>query len=737
LDELEALTRRLKRERAARQEAEALLEEKSRDLYDAKDEADRLTEELRKTVGYRSQELLNAQRVAKVGTFIWDIEGEIVTWSDGVYSILGVDPESEALSAERYFSAILDEDRLRVSAQVERARGAGFSLGSEHATLHRIKRPDGEIRWIKGLGKIAQLGGGGSLYLSAAIQDITELKAADSQIILAQQQLKQRLGELESTQKFLEKARAEAENANHTKSRFIAMISHEIRTPINGLLGTLSLLSDSKLNDTQDELVQVASKSGETLRLLLNDVIDFSRLETGDIQLEPTDFSLRELAKWLIDFWRPQADSKGNQVVLQIDPELPDKLFGDSTRIGQILNNLVSNSIKFTSNGSITVRIRSEEKPSAHSPKCLLRVEVSDTGIGIAEENVPKLFKEFSQLSNARETQNRFYDSSSKEHGAGLGLAICSSLVDRMGGRINLTSVLGEGSTFFVHLPLEYSGTKTKKNGEKTELRSLTNQRGKKPRALLVEDVPANQLVARMLLEKFGCVVDIANDGIEAVDSCKSRSYDFVLMDVSMPRMDGVDATLQIRALPSPSVSAVPIIGLTAFAFSDEWNRFYEAGMNAVVSKPIQRDILYADIKAALGSDEITKNDPTVKKSRRDMNFETLQALTKGFSEEQAERVFEQVSNDLDERCRIAIESAECGNLEELGRSCHAIKGLAASFGGEVLAELAGRVEGLVNDGASDQAVATALEGFGPATDKVLLALADYAGRLTVGDSGE
>jgi two-component system sensor histidine kinase TorS len=728
LNELEALKRRLERERQARREAEKLLEIKSRALYAAVEESNRLAEELRQVVGFQTQELLNAQRVAQVGTFIWDINAELITWSEGVYSILGIDPDEESLSLARYFASVLPEDRVRLRTQIDRALEAGITPGNEFETTHRIQRPDGKVRWVKGLGKVAESNNKTSPFLSAAIQDITEVMQADLLVKNTQLQLKQRLEELERTQKILESAHAEAEDANRTKSRFIAMISHEIRTPINGLLGTLSLLADSELNDSQSELLQVAITSGEMLRILLNDVIDFSRLGTGDIQLEFTHFSIRKLAVQIIEFWRPQAKSKGNRLSVNVDPEVPERLSGDSARIGQVLNNLVSNAIKFTKDGAIALNLKLDDQFPAESSSCCVRIDVVDTGIGIAREDLSNLFKEFSQVAYPRDCQTRFYDAAGEERGAGLGLAICRSLVERMSGKISVTSALCEGSTFSVRLPLQIVEAEIDDSRDTSEFEPLTVEKSRKPRALIAEDVQANQLVARMLLEKFGCVVEIANDGIEAVDACQRQSYDFVLMDVSMPRMDGVNATIQIRALSNPAASAVPIIGLTAFAFTEEWSRFYEAGMNCVISKPVQRDELYEEIKSVLCSGTSTGNRQSPKKSGSDLNYETLGALIKGFSKEQASQVFDQVSADLDMTRNSAITRARDGDLASLGRSCHTIKGLAASFGGEALADLARQIEEFVVCDDGERAIATTLDHLGPATDAVLTALAGYAG---------
>jgi PAS domain S-box-containing protein len=729
MDDFEALSRRLEREKRARQEAEQLLEDKSRALYAAIEESTRLTKQLKQTVGIQTRELLNAQRVAGFGTFVWDVEDERVTWSDGIYSIVGIDPAEESLSVERYTLAVLEEDRSVLAAQIEQAIGAGLDLGSEYETNHRIRRPDGEIRWVRGLGEITEENG--KKFLFGALQDVTLLKKADREVSDARDELESRLRELEKTQRFLEKARDDAHRANMTKSRFIAMISHEIRTPINGLLGTLSLLGDSDLDDSQEGLLEVASASAENLRVLLNDLIDFARLETGDIKLEQSHFSIQKLAQQMIDFWQPQAGICGNELTCTIEPDVPASLLGDPSRLGQVLNNLLSNSLKFTKNGSVDLSIKAEDFDTAGS-RCTVRIEVTDTGIGIARENLGTLFKEFSQVEVVRDTPVRFYDAIGTNKGAGLGLAICRSLVKQMGGSIGVSSVLGEGSTFFVRLPMQYAEGAVEAEQECSQLQPLTTAIGARPRALIAEDVPANQLVTRMLLERFGCTADIVNDGVEAVAACTVQDYDFVLMDVSMPRLDGVAATAQIRALPDKAKAAVPIIGVTAFAFTEEFQRFYDAGMNRIVSKPIQRDLLYAEIESVLRSTAAQEQPRPVEKTSCAVDTKVVDALIKGFSDEQVSRVFLQLVDDLEVHRTAAVRNAKKGFAPELGRACHAIKGLAASFGGNELAELAQRIETYARNDDRENAFALTLDNLDTLTDAMLEALDIYANQLQV-----
>jgi len=230
-----------------------------------------------------------------------------------------------------------------------------------------------------------------------------------------------------------------------------------------------------------------------------------------------------------------------------------------------------------------------------------------------------------------------------------------------------------------------------------------------------------------MLLEKFGCVADVVNDGAEAVAACKKRTYDFMLMDVSMPRLDGVQATIQIRALPDKSSSAVPIIGVTAFAFTEEFERFYEAGMNCIVSKPVEQEALYEKVKSVLSSGSTTDRPRPVTSRRGAVDLKVVDALIRGFSEEQVGQVFSQVAADLDAHRREAITNARKGYIAELGRSCHAIKGVAASFGGKELADLAQQIEVHVKGDDAERAFAMTLDRLDSETDAVLAVLDNYA----------
>ena len=278
----------------------------------------------------------------------------------------------------------------------------------------------------------------------------------------------------------------------------------------------------------------------------------------------------------------------------------------------------------------------------------------------------------------------------------------------------------GLGSTFSIRLALE-EVSQSAPDEKPAALEPLMTADGNAPHALVAEDVPANQLVSRMLLQSFGCHVDMANDGIEAVAAFKNRDYDFVLMDISMPRLDGIAATEQIRGLNK----TVPIVGLTAFAFAEEKQQFLDAGMDDVVCKPVVREDLYAAVRDVLRATRALPAEAP-KKNEAAVDLGVLQALTVGLSGEQISMVVQQVTNDLKKYRRDAKMEAKNGNITGLARSCHAIKGLAASFGGKELADLAASIEDAAQKEDFELAVANTMDRLDDLTDATVKALGEY-----------
>jgi two-component system, sensor histidine kinase and response regulator len=384
---------------------------------------------------------------------------------------------------------------------------------------------------------------------------------------------------LTGSEESLRAARDLAEGANRAKSTFLAAMSHEIRTPMNGILGLTQVVLDSQLSAEQRENLQLVKFSAESLLTIVGDVLDFSKIEAGKFDLEAIPFNVRECVTASVRTLEIRAREKHLLLSALVLPDVPLFVVGDSLRIRQILLNLIGNALKFTEQGGIHVAVSLQFQESA---RIELRFSVTDTGPGIPEDRQQKIFSAFTQ---ADESTSRRYG------GTGLGLAISSRLTTLMGGRIEVSSELGKGSTFsftavFAPVPDVDSSAFAL---ARPSLRSLPEPAIDTPlRILVAEDNLVNQTLARRLLEKRGHTVVIVGNGIEAVRQAKEHCFDVILMDVQMPEMDGCDAARAIRILESGRGLHVPIIALTAHALKDDKDKCLAAGMDGYVTKPIR-----------------------------------------------------------------------------------------------------------------------------------------------------
>lgn len=363
----------------------------------------------------------------------------------------------------------------------------------------------------------------------------------------------------------LEKAQAEALEASRAKSAFLAMMSHELRTPMNGVIGMAHALAATPLSRQQADYLDMIVQSGDGLMAVLNDILDLSKIEAGKLELESVAFDVEKLGRQIYLLWSETARQKGLELVLEIDPDTPAWLAGDPVRVRQVLLNLISNALKFTEQGSVSVRLA----PLAPQG---LEIVVADTGIGMRQDQQEKLFQAFSQAEAS--TTRRF-------GGTGLGLSICRQLAGMMGGEISVVSEPGSGSTFRVTLPLAEADAPAE-TGHAAEVVSLENRR-----LLVVDDNKVNQAVARAILEAAGAIVETADDGLDCLDKLHAGGFGAVLMDVHMPRMDGVEALARIRA-GEAGERGVPVLALTADAMSGEGDRLLALGFDDVHPKPIQ-----------------------------------------------------------------------------------------------------------------------------------------------------
>jgi len=378
----------------------------------------------------------------------------------------------------------------------------------------------------------------------------------------------------------LETAKAEAILASQAKSAFLAMMSHELRTPMNGVLGMARALKDGPLDRRQGEQVEMLIRSGDTLMAILNDILDLSKVEAGKLELDEVVFDLQDLAERVRELWQEAAAAKNLRLVCVVDPATPRWVTGDPTRIRQIMLNLVSNALKFTAEGCVRVALRPARGEG-------VEIAVDDTGVGMSAEQQARLFQPFTQgdLTVAR----RF-------GGTGLGLAICRQLADLMGGYIVVESAEGEGSTFRVTLPLAAADAPAPVEAPAEPDGGIEGLR-----LLVVEDNKINQAVARAVLEAAGAQVETADDGVQALEMLRNRDYDLVLMDVHMPRMDGIEALRRIRDGEAGVAADMPVVALTADAMAGEDRRLLRLGFDAVQAKPITPRELIQAIAAGAG----------------------------------------------------------------------------------------------------------------------------------------
>jgi signal transduction histidine kinase/CheY-like chemotaxis protein len=396
----------------------------------------------------------------------------------------------------------------------------------------------------------------------------------------------------------LEAAREAAENAALTRTRFLANMSHEIRTPMNGVIGMASLMQETRLDDQQQGYLKTIRTSGEALLAIINEILDFSKIDADQVQLDMQTFDLATCARDALDVVAPAAADKGLSLNFEIEPALRQSYRGDVNRIRQVLVNLLSNAVKFTADGSVTLRVASNAEASAN-----IVFHIIDTGIGIPADQQLRLFDPFSQADA----------STTREYGGtGLGLSISKRLAELMGGDIEVASTPGEGSCFSFTLMLSPALENVHRNKAVKTVAELPALNAADISFLLAEDNVVNQTVALQMLNQLGARADVAVNGREAVELQQQRSYDIVLMDVQMPEIDGLEASMLIR---QSSVLAQPyIIAMTANAMNEDRDACLAAGMNDFLAKPVRLEDLHQTLSQALQSIRDSSTSQTLTK---------------------------------------------------------------------------------------------------------------------------
>lgn len=519
---------------------------------------------------------------------------------------------------------------------------------------------------------------------------------------------------LKQTEKHLQKAKNIAEHASHVKSSFLANMSHEIRTPLNGIIGSLELLNNKKLAVAkQEQFMATAQESADFLLMLLNDILDLSKIEAGKVELERVPFLPRVLLEQLQSMFITQSKKKGIHMEFTVHDTVPDVLIGDEIRLIQVCTNLLSNAIKFTQEGTISTNLDCDPGNKDH---ILLKCQVSDTGIGIPDEKQEIIFNSFSQADTS--TTREF-------GGTGLGLSLCQKLCTLMGGEIRVESVPGRGSTFYFSIPLKVGTTsQLSAKKKKYDVEAVPEKQIKPLDVLVVDDNKVNRDVAEMFLEQKGHRVKTVSNGFMALEILAMEHFDCIFMDIQMPKMDGVTATKLIRiceqkTMPQESQSKklllkqlhskirdtyTPIIALTANVFQSDRQKYLQAGMDDHLSKPIHGKEMYQALLSVTTHlehgeyEEATVSLPhhELKATAERVNIPEIKKhllKTYSFSSEQIDTLLAtsagsviEVLEELDQACMME-DNVE---LEELA---HKLKGTLANLGLDHLVEKAREIE--------------------------------------------
>ncbi|MNP97860.1 Aerobic respiration control sensor protein ArcB [compost metagenome] len=474
-----------------------------------------------------------------------------------------------------------------------------FEKGSVADSPLTLRHKDGKLTDVLFNGSVYKDGSGNVLGVVIVARDVTDQKRIATELVEARVFAELATEIAEEAKINAENATIIAENAVKAKQQFLSNMSHEIRTPMNAIIGFTKVVLKTDLTAKQKEYLNAIKMSGDALIVLINDILDLAKVDAGKMTFEKTPFKMKSSISAMLHLFETKIQEKNLRLVTEYDRNIPDVLVGDPVRLHQIILNLVSNAVKFTTKGKIIVSV---DLLYEEEDKVIIQFAVTDTGIGIPEEKIGKIFENFQQASSGT---SRLYG------GTGLGLAIVKQLVESQGGTIRVKSIVDEGSTFSFTLSFQKTNSDAELENEIVELDTEI----KNIKVLVVEDIPLNQLLMKTLLDEFGFARDIAENGKIAIEKLKNKDYDIILMDLQMPEMNGFEATEYIRKTMN---SKIPIIALTADVTTVDLAKCKAVGMNDYIAKPVDERLLYSKIIGILKKPKLENSSTKINENQID-----------------------------------------------------------------------------------------------------------------------
>ena len=610
--------------------------------------------EVEKELANEKQRLLYIIEGTNVGTWEWNIQTGQTTFNEKWAQMIGYTlQELEPISIDTWIDFAHPDDLKRSEKLLQKH----FNKESDYYECEsRIRHKNGSWIWILDRGKVSSWSKNGKpLIMYGTHQDITKIKEQQKEL-------------MEVTKK--------ANTANRVKSEFLANMSHEIRTPMNAIIGLSELIFDTKLDSEQKEIVSKINGSSKMLLGIINDILDYSKIEAKKLELEYKNFNLINIILQLDAIFKQDADKKNIGLHFNINKNTPSSIKGDELRLNQVFTNLLSNALKFTHSGDITLNI--DLKNRVDDNRAILSFEVTDSGIGMSDEQISKLFTPFTQADNSI---------TRKYGGTGLGLSISKKIVEAMGGELIVKSIQNRGTTFSFELEVEVSSwqeqsfyTKNQKDEKSINFSDI--------KVLLVEDNEINQEVASMMLKRIGIKVQIAQNGKEAVEKYfkNKNRYNIILMDLQMPIMSGYEAAKIIRE----DNKEIPIIALSAAAMSEDKQKVIDSGMNAHISKPVDMEILYSTITKYCTIEELNYKEDIKEKNSLVLDMEYLNKIvgSKELAIKLLIKFLHQLEDEFYNITQLILEDAT-GTAEKI----HTLKGVSGNLGANELYNICKTIE--------------------------------------------